>query len=520
MYLLLAVPLLLAQEPPPKCSVSGTVVNSVTGDPLNKVDLVLLGSASTVSDAAGHFCFTDVEPGRYRLIGVRQGFLESTYGAKRDRSSGTTIAFEAGQEIKGLVMKMTPFAVIAGTVRGIDGEPLIDAEVNVYTMTHEAGKPKLEGRGNAKTDDLGQYRVRDLPPGTYYVSATPPENRRFWALRPGAKPGETGVLTYYPNTTRSHDAMAVKVPAGARITSVDITVRSEQTYQVRGKVISNGRDSVEDIGVYLEDEDENHSFLADNKEGTGEFVFPAVPPGVYSLNTRGRNLGSPRGFLTVEVVDRSVEGLRVVLGPTAEVKGRIIFEGDNKSDFQRERGVWLMGPSNLGGVGNIDDELAFTVRDVLPGTYQVKVMGDPRTFYQKSIRCGDVDVLRNGLAIAEGATANIEVVLASDFGSVSGTVLDKDGQPAAGATVLLVPDASQRRRDNDNPSTSADQNGRFEQKAVPPGDYKLFALDAGIDPDEFDEEEFLKTNKDRGTAVTVKPKTAATAQLKLIPPKE
>jgi len=61
----MALPLLLSllflpqDRPPEKCSLSGTVIDSVTGEPLNKVALRLeainreAAAATTVSDAKG-----------------------------------------------------------------------------------------------------------------------------------------------------------------------------------------------------------------------------------------------------------------------------------------------------------------------------------------------------------------------------------------------------------------------------------------------------------------------------------
>src|ERR1035441_5766757 len=70
-------------EPSAKCSLSGTVVDSVTGEPLNKVDLRLeplnreaTPVAVTTSDGDGRFEIVDLNQGDYRLIGNRSGYFE------------------------------------------------------------------------------------------------------------------------------------------------------------------------------------------------------------------------------------------------------------------------------------------------------------------------------------------------------------------------------------------------------------------------------------------------------------
>ena len=74
--LILALFLPWQSQPSPKCSLSGTVVNSVTGDLLNKVDLRLepldrqaTHVAVTRSDGEGRFALVDLDPGSYPLIG-------------------------------------------------------------------------------------------------------------------------------------------------------------------------------------------------------------------------------------------------------------------------------------------------------------------------------------------------------------------------------------------------------------------------------------------------------------------
>src|SRR5262249_42276381 len=86
----------LAQDKPPqKASISGTVVNSVTGEPLAKVDVAteVTGAntgavGTTTTDAAGRFALTNLEPGQYRIKGKRNGYLDTYYGAHRPEAAG------------------------------------------------------------------------------------------------------------------------------------------------------------------------------------------------------------------------------------------------------------------------------------------------------------------------------------------------------------------------------------------------------------------------------------------------
>jgi 5-hydroxyisourate hydrolase-like protein (transthyretin family) len=84
--MLVLLAFLLAPEEP--CTVSGKVVDAVTGAPLGKVQLRLeqIGEndtliSATTSDGEGKFALAGMEPGAYRLKGLRSGYLESSYGA-------------------------------------------------------------------------------------------------------------------------------------------------------------------------------------------------------------------------------------------------------------------------------------------------------------------------------------------------------------------------------------------------------------------------------------------------------
>src|SRR5215469_12785232 len=59
-------------RPEDKCLLEGTVVNSITGEPLKKAHLSLrpIGAQNasgygTITDGAGHFLIDDLDPGRY-----------------------------------------------------------------------------------------------------------------------------------------------------------------------------------------------------------------------------------------------------------------------------------------------------------------------------------------------------------------------------------------------------------------------------------------------------------------------
>src|SRR5207249_4915575 len=98
---------------------------------------------------------------------------------------------------------------------------------------------QLTQRTSAQSDDRGNYRLYDLPPGRYYVQAG---GRSLMALATAAGQGSMGspspyATVIYPNATKIGDAQAVPVPAGGEVSGISLMMRSGATYNVNGKIM-------------------------------------------------------------------------------------------------------------------------------------------------------------------------------------------------------------------------------------------------------------------------------------------
>ncbi|MDR3701515.1 MAG: carboxypeptidase-like regulatory domain-containing protein [Candidatus Sulfopaludibacter sp.] len=104
--------------------------------------------------------------------------------------------------------------------------------------------------------------------------------------------------------------------------------------------------------------------------------------------------------------------------------------------------------------------------------------------------------------------------MSHDGARIEGVVHDKEDQPVAGATVVLIPEPKLRFRHDLYQDANTDQLGRYHLAPVTPGEYKLFAwpdIEEGIwfDPD------FLKDAEPQGLEITIDAKGHAVANLKL-----
>jgi hypothetical protein len=181
-----------------------------------KVDLMGRQRYEAVTDEAGQFKVLDVEPGTYLVQLERSGYAASGKASRR-----ITIKVIAGQDTKGLVFHMLAAAVITGKLIDLEGDPLVGVSVTATKSTGSATTRNPRHGGSAVTNDLGEYRIADLPPGTYIVHADPPKNAE--AL-PGPNQKDASkdrliyVTTYFPGTLDERQAAPVEVPAGGRST--------------------------------------------------------------------------------------------------------------------------------------------------------------------------------------------------------------------------------------------------------------------------------------------------------------
>jgi protocatechuate 3,4-dioxygenase beta subunit len=531
--LLLAFFLAAQDKAPEKCTVSGSVVNSMSGEPLSRVDIFAVPEGSgtlstTTTDSKGNFTLVDLAPGQYKLEGNRNGFLDTYYGARRANSGGTLISLEPGVEMKDLQIELVPFAVLAGTVRENDGEPLSGAHVTVFAVTYDGGRRSIAQTTDAHTDDLGQYRISNLEPGKYYIRAEPhrdDEDEPNAAVpedhSPKKAPREVLLPALYPGVVDPAAARPVEAAAGSRIMGLDIALPRSRVFRVTGHITAPAGTRA---GVALKPA-RGFDELGQRHEGIvkpdGDFEIRGVPPGSYTVVATAAppkkftpgilimNFGqNSYASMPLDMGEADIAGVRIAVAAGAEVEGRITVEGDPVS---LNGFVNFLDDTGKGPSAAIMEGQVFTTL-LSPGSYSVYAGGN--TLAIKSIRAGQVDVLRDGLTVTEAGRISLELVLARDGGTIEGVVLDKDDKPVAGATVLLVPDAPLRGRHDRFADLATDQNGRYKFDNVAPGDYKVFAWD-DIESDAWFDPDFFRYIESHGEPVKLNAKGQKTAKVHL-----
>lgn len=512
---------------PPKpedlSTVEGRVTVDQTEQPLGKVSLELIrmeaggGGRNYASSSGpdGTYIFKGIEAGKYRLSALRNGYVRAEYGSSGPTRPGTTIVLEKGQNLKSLSLKMIPHAVIAGRVLDGDGEPLAGIYVRTVRPSFLQGKRTLLPLGFAQTNDLGEYRLFGIPAGRYLVSASQfPGGRRENSIDASGREGEeSNVTTYHPSAIEPEQGSWISVSAGGRLQGVDITMAKVRTYTIKGRVSGvPGADASVSARLWPQSGEvfsgmEERPVHVDAK---GAFQLTGVRPGAYYIEAESYQVETQMsGRAGVEVRDGDVANLSVTLQAAFGIKGTVRLEsGDGKIAGANV----ILEPKEIafrGGAGGVVKEDGSTqIRFVRPAKYRIRMARLPEGHYLKSARFGTADALAEDFEMT--SAGELEIVVSPHGAKIEGTVKNAKGEPAQGATIVVLGEKGFRPT---QPFLTSDQSGRFAVSGLPPGTYHVLAItdyEFGIErmPD------FLKLNSKAAEKVTVKERSVEPVELK------
>jgi hypothetical protein len=504
-----------AQQP---AKLSGRVLRAEDGRPLPKATVTLTpegrdsGTLSTRTDSSGVFEFAEVPGGRYRLTAVRTGYVAETYG-QRGGGPGVPIELVAGRHLDGIEIRLQRAGVITGTITDEDHEPVEGIPVRALRVRFSpGGRQQATNVRSQATDDLGNYRLARLAPGSYYVQV---------AGREGVSIGPTSASgyapTFYPGVVLRDDATRVQVAAASESRAIDIQVRSAPTYTISGIIVdatpATGRKY---YGIGFAYEFGMAMTSADSQ--SGRFTLRGLDPGEYTLiaSVSSEGSSSRRGYRTVKVTDADVSVV-IEIGRLAEVRGEVRVEGKGEFSFARLSVGFRSTAENAPGSGaQIDDSGAFRIRELPEGSYTFELRGREDETYLKSARCEGEDYLVQPLTVvADQVMDRCELVIAGDVAQVGGLVTRED-QPVAGAVIVLIPQQAERRKIPRHTHTAqTDKNGQYLLRGVIPGDYFAFAVLPREDAAYYDLE-FPDRNREQAARVAVKPGEPLALNLKLL----
>jgi hypothetical protein len=502
--------------------------------------------ATTGSDGA--FRFTDLKPGKYRLLAAHpEGtYYPAEYGQRNPRGPGFDFSIDSASSMK-VRLEMAPMASVSGHVIGADGRPAAHAHVLAAEIAYQNGVKVLNQVQGVETDERGNYRLFWLPPGRYYIGAFPEGIRRRQIAVPFGPPAalesvtqffsqpliqyRTGLdgevlrdvydIVYSPSQTDPDAANVIDLRLGSIVNSVDISLAPgrKRAIRIRGVVMDSSGQPVKGASVQAAPRITGPVTISPTTttDNNGVFEIDGVMQGNYLLtasfmvnNVRQTSIRN----LMVEASD--IENVNLVTTAGFRLSGHITIDGADTAAYRVGLSNEMPGSASYSNGNSPGSQ--FSINGISPGNYRVAFTpfngeAEPAT-YVKSIRFGGVESINGVLQIDNSSTGQLEISLGRIGAVAEGRVLDAQRQPAPNVMIVLVPSGSQRP--DLFKTASTDLTGNFRIQGVAPGNYFIFAW-SWIQNGLWLNQNFLRTVEARGTRFTVSEGANRNLELTLLP---
>jgi hypothetical protein len=492
---------------------------------------------TTRTDAAGKFSFERLTPGSYTLRATHPAYLPALYGAQTSYayvgnafygaqssasvgntsafvSTGNVLTLTEGQQIAGVTVKLIEPATVSGRVVDEDGDPFVNADIQVLQLVHFNGRPQVSRVSGAASGDDGRFKVEMVPPGKYYLRMGVQPNWTVAERAPVAtvKPGQKDLRpngTYLGGTTEWVGATMIEVEAAQKLAIGDVRILNDTWVHVRGKVIGDPALLEGARVIRMPREPTGRlpwSYGADIQKD-GSYDLAHVWSGGFTLTVMKMN-GETYGWKPIVVDHEDLAGI-VIDAAATQLRGFVRLEGGDQpapaaGAPSPGRGTVVLtsaeGPTPIRSAAMVKPDGSFAIPVLAPGRYVADVTGLPAGSYLKSIRVGGVDVLNSALDWNGGDNRTLEAVISAKAAVLQGVAQDEDGKPAPGSTVTLVPVPPSFGHSRLYPSATADQQGHFQFPSVCPGTYKVFAWEEIGDTAHWDPE-YIKPFESQGESV-------------------
>jgi hypothetical protein len=546
---------------PLTAAISGRITTSDTGAPIRRAEVRAISERGltrlATSDDDGRFVVRDLPAGSFTVHASKSGFVPLYFGQRRPFERRATILLTEGQ--RGIADIRLPRAgAIAGRIFDTTGEPVMGATVQALRRRMVDGQRGLQMVGASDTtDDTGAYRIYGLPPGDYFVTASPRRvEDQTGRVVADAVPGR-GAPIFYPGTANRDEAQRVAVDVSGEARA-DMQLNTVRTSRVTGVVLSANGTPAAGAMISLISSDLNFAGAAmegplplriqDDAAADGTFELVGVPPGSFILRAQTvprfpaidpatQRIAAPFtpslevGTMPV-VVNGDIAGLTVTTsqGGTVDVTivsdqggvpppnvGVTVRSGDGTGQIMTHTsGVGIQADAVSLSAGGAGFKLALSTSS------RLTINGLPDDWAVKSIMLDNEDVTDKPIELRNGQNGALRVILTNRTSDVVGAVASpaSGGNDAAGIGAMVVVFADDERKWQ-YPSrfvrvARAGSRGTFELRGMPPNeDYRAIAVDY-LEEGEESDPDFLKRIRDRATRFSLREGEQRTLDLRLI----
>ena len=232
--------------------ISGVTVRLTSGCRPDRVrTLAALMNQETVTDKDGGFGFQDVPAISVSIVADEGNRSYLELWPFRHRVDDPIGIYTIGPDSTSIILRLAPAASISGLVRDEHGAPIGDAWISLFAYRTWEGWPRLEFWNAVKTNLDGSYHRESLPPGRYYLVASPDPYRSgvpFTHDKPGNAVGLVPVR--FPVQPEAQDEDAFFDLAEGQQMKVDFVLAPHILHHVMGRTEgrSNGAALLSVIG--------------------------------------------------------------------------------------------------------------------------------------------------------------------------------------------------------------------------------------------------------------------------------
>jgi hypothetical protein len=486
--------------------IRGRVVAADTGAPLRRAQVRIAAPEQRVNrlattDAEGRYEFPDLPAGRYNISVSRSGFVPLSFGQQRPFEQGRPLDLGNGQQADKIDFALPRGGVIAGRVTDELGEPL--AGVRVQAMRYQYlpnGRRQLTpvGMGGFFTpvsNDLGEFRLYSLMPGTYVLSATPADMGMMMGPSSPASSGsqdEGHGITYYPGTINVDEAQSITVGL-ADVANASFALVPQRMTRISGIVrTSQGKPYPANLSLRTQSGAGMAMRGLAMAGADGRFSAANVPPGEHYIEVSSVPGGDESASVAITAGGQDITDLIITTSPGITISGQVTFEGGAAvMDKLFRVGATSPDPGTPpptriydSSQGMIDERGRFQIRG-LSGRAMFNVFpaagGSPQGWFMKSVTMNGENITDIPLDVSTVKDdSTLQIVMTDKQTALSGTVRDGRGQPVLNYTVAIFPE---QLREGAMPGrytrvVRPDQQGRFETRGLPPGDYVAAAVES------------------------------------------
>lgn len=493
----------------PRCSIRGTVIDALTGQPLARAQVFAypgsdadddddaLPPVRQISDSRGMFCFENLAAGDYEIAAKRSRYIDASYGQHWPGGAGQIVELSVGESVTPITIRMSPQAVIAGILLDADGDPVQRARIDLQKPRWKGGRLTAESVQQTTTDDQGRYRFAGLVAGAYFISTIPAHARenaspvvRSFVDQNGQPFRQVEGKTYYKDSISFPDATRVLVGAGQEVSNLTLTLRKAEARHVSGEAalgVLNTHPRILDL--FQED---SGFWLNVPIQNDGRFLADGLFPDRYVI--RGPGVARKE----IDLTNGDIDG--VILEPDEPIELQITVHLNGTHSLIRSLALVDKTPDTVtfGALQNAElvseNKFRLVVR---PGRYEIGPANESPPYFFKGLTIDGDPQSRPILDLKGGGRKSIELFLSSNVASVEGRVIGKSGEEE----VTFVqqdeadPDALVIRQFNSGEA--------FQWNFLQPGKYRLYAFE-DFDPNSWGSPQLVSLLAPKSVVVEIK----------------